>query len=90
MQSFNIIKTMNVPLKKNDSKVKPPVHHDFHKLSIEDLCLRLNTSPCEGMNTMNIPELLSKYGKNLIKQQKSNLFIQIASHFFGGFCGILW
>lgn len=66
------------------------LNYDYHQLSFEELAQKFNTSVTTGLDDKVASEVLSKTGKNVIKQYKKNPILKIAGYFFTGFCPIIW
>ncbi len=62
----------------------------FHKISLDELELRLNTSLKFGMDDTKASKLRLKRGDNRITSATRNIFFSIVGYFVRGFCALLW
>ncbi len=65
-------------------------NRDFHKITFDELCDRLNTSTQNGLDISRAQQLLIKNGKNKITQKSKNPLLKILGYFFSGFCALIW
>ena len=72
------------------SKKKSPPTLDFHKLSLQELCDRLGTSPNQGLTNVKAKALLTLNGKNQLKKPSTHICQKIIKYCFSGFCWLLW
>jgi sodium/potassium-transporting ATPase subunit alpha len=63
---------------------------DYHKMSIEQLESRFNTSSVNGLDQTKAQQLLLKTGKNLLSHKKKNQILKVMGYFFSGFCSLIW
>ncbi|XP_076802410.1 sodium/potassium-transporting ATPase subunit alpha-3-like [Clavelina lepadiformis] len=77
--------------KKTMDDLKKEVSMDEHKISIEELCQRLQVDPSQGHSSAKADELLEKYGPNALTPPKTTpAWIKFAKILFGGFATLLW
>jgi magnesium-transporting ATPase (P-type) len=57
---------------------------EWHSLSVNEVCLRLNVSPKSGLDSNMAARRLRKNGKNVISPPPNNLLKKIFFYFFGG------
>lgn len=76
--------------KANSKQLEDLYQNDYHKISFEEISKRFSVSLTNGLNSDVAASLLLKNGKNLLKQEKKSIFMQLFSYLFTGFCGVLW
>ncbi|KAL4973582.1 hypothetical protein BDW66DRAFT_168478 [Aspergillus desertorum] len=74
--------------KQEREQIKGLSELDHHLLSIDDLQHRFSTS-AQGLQSQQIPRLISNYGKNQPSPSPSRWFQTIMGYVFGGFGSIL-
>jgi sodium/potassium-transporting ATPase subunit alpha len=70
--------------------IKKKASYDFHKLSLQELCERLETSPSQGLSQEKAKALLAKNGKNQLKKPSTHICQKLIKYCFSGFCWLLW
>ena len=64
---------------------------DEHKISVAELCTRLETSETKGLTTAKAAEHLAKHGPNRLTPPKQTPeWIKFLSQMVGGFATLLW
>ncbi|KAM0747366.1 calcium ATPase [Meredithblackwellia eburnea MCA 4105] len=63
---------------------------EWHKLSPDDLCVRVGVSPISGLDSAMVKRRLEKNGKNVISPAPRNLPKKIFFYVFGGFGSLLF
>ena len=76
--------------KANSKQLEDLYQNDYHKISFEEISKRFSVSLTNGLTSDAAASLLLKNGKNLLKQEKKSIFMQLFSYLFTGFCGVLW
>ena len=64
--------------------------HTYHKMSVDELCRSLDTSPTHGLSSEQANILLIKNGPNVLAQAERKIFLKIIKYLLAGFCWILW
>ncbi|KAK5054526.1 hypothetical protein LTR84_001417 [Exophiala bonariae] len=62
---------------------------DWHTISQEEICQRLQTSTSTGLSVAGVKEKAAKYGRNVPSPPPSQLASKLFGYFFGGFGSIL-
>ncbi|KAL1647738.1 hypothetical protein SLS58_002539 [Diplodia intermedia] len=62
---------------------------DWHKITTQDLCIRLSTSLQQGLSADGAARKLKEYGSNAPSPPPSTWFRRLVGYFFGGFGTIL-
>ncbi|KIW85556.1 hypothetical protein Z517_00948 [Fonsecaea pedrosoi CBS 271.37] len=62
---------------------------EWHLLTLQEICNRLNTSTDTGLLSSAVKEKLSQYGRNVPSPPPSRLAQKLFGYFFGGFGSIL-
>lgn len=62
---------------------------DWHTISAEDICERLQTSTHTGLSVAAVKEKAAQYGRNVPSPPPSQLGRKLFGYFFGGFGSIL-
>ncbi|XP_043500681.1 sodium/potassium-transporting ATPase subunit alpha-like [Polistes fuscatus] len=62
-----------------------------HIIPLEDLCMKLNTNPVNGLTETEAQQLLLKYGQNTLSPPKQTPeYIKFLLSMFTGFAALLW
>jgi sodium/potassium-transporting ATPase subunit alpha len=67
-----------------------PESTNWHKLSFEELSLKLNTSLTNGLDSLTATQLSIQNGKNKLIGKKKNPLLKTIGYFFTGFCSLMW
>lgn len=71
--------------------LKQEVEMDEHKVSLEDLCLRIGTDSISGLSPEQAKEFLIRDGPNALTPPKTTPeWIKFCRNLFGGFSLLLW
>ncbi|KAL9081356.1 MAG: hypothetical protein Q9157_000075 [Trypethelium eluteriae] len=62
----------------------------WHKLSVQEILLRLSSSPTQGLSNEQVAKRLKQHGPNRPTQPSSRCFQRILGYLFGGFGPILF
>lgn len=62
---------------------------DWHKITTQDLCIRLSTSLQQGLSADGAARKLKEYSPNVPSPPPSTWFRRFVGYFFGGFGTIL-
>jgi sodium/potassium-transporting ATPase subunit alpha len=63
---------------------------DWHKISVDEIIRRLNTSSDKGLTDNEAAARLKEYGQNTMSRPKSRWFIKTLQYLFGGFGSVLF
>ena len=86
---FNLTKLACI-FSKTEPTASKYYERDFHTLTLDQLCDRLNSSTEMGLDPNRAQQLLIKNGKNKISQKGKNPIFKIIGYFFSGFCPLIW
>jgi sodium/potassium-transporting ATPase subunit alpha len=65
------------------------LERDWHKITVDDICQRLTTSPKQGLSSEQVQRRLREYGANTLTPPPSGFAKKVFLYFFGGFGSIL-
>ncbi|KAK9720409.1 hypothetical protein K7432_004160 [Basidiobolus ranarum] len=63
---------------------------DYHKLSIDNICVRFGTVQDLGLDSLAAKKRLERNGHNTLHQPSPNYIKKLLGYIFGGFCSVLW
>jgi len=79
------------PKKGGMDDLKKELNMDEHQISLDDLCLRVETNPQNGMAEGKAEEKLQIHGPNALTPPKTTPeWIKFVKNLFGGFATLLW
>ncbi|KAI9281009.1 hypothetical protein BC943DRAFT_310639 [Umbelopsis sp. AD052] len=92
--SIHVTDSIHVPNNKNKGKEVDDSEYfasmEFHKLTMEEVVQRFNTSDTLGLDTSAAENRLKRNGPNVLVQRKPNYVLKVLGYVFGGFCSVLW
>ena len=62
----------------------------YHKMSLSELSVELQTSCTQGLTEQRASELLTTNGPNILKPPETHYIRKALGYMFGGFCWLLW
>ena len=71
--------------------LKSELRVDFHRVSVEELCMRFGTNAENGLSEAQYKENRDKYGPNRLTPPKTvPEWVKFCQQLFGGFATLLW